>query len=386
MEKEILAKVAAYQTDMWKFIEKIVNIDSGSDSPEGVEEIAHLIGDFLEPLGFEVEYHKSNGPVQLIAKRPNPGKAKILIMGHMDTVFGKGTVAARPFKIENGIAYGPGVMDMKSGLAMGIFTIKAMLDCGYDDAEFSVYFTGDEEGNHVHSDAREMFALHGKGLTAAFNMEPGRDNGDVVYGRKGIWRPTIVVDGIPTHAGNAYKEGASAILELAKKTVDLFNVTDYNTGITCNVGTFHGGTVNNIIAAHAEAMLDVRFETVAEAELAKEKVLAVCAKPYDERTKITVVDNGVVDYMGPFETTEAGMKLFKYVQKIANDLGQGELGGQFVGGASDACFTTDLGTPTICGMGPKSVGAHTDNEYAYVDSYLPRCELLATAIMRINEM
>ena len=144
---------------------------------------------------------------------------QIFVFGHMDTVFTKGTAAARPFRIENGIAYGPGVMDMKSGIGLGVYTLKALIENGYDEADLTVYFTGDEEINHPYSNSVEMIEKYVTGKDVAFLMEPGRDTGNVIYGRKGAWRPEIRIKGIPTHSGNAFAEGASAIWEMAHKSL-----------------------------------------------------------------------------------------------------------------------------------------------------------------------
>lgn len=382
-KEEIFAKIESYQPEMWSLIEEFVGTDSGEDAPEGVDYIAHKIGSLLEPLGFKITYHESNGPLQFLAERPRPGKPKILIFGHMDTVFPKGTAAARPFHIENGIAYGPGVMDMKSGLCMGVYTLKALLESGYDDADITVYFAGDEECNHVKSDAAKFLGEVAKGKQAAFNMEPARD-GAIVSGRKGAWRPLIKVKGIAAHSGNDYTAGASAILELSKKAVDLFAVTNLDAGTTSNVGTFHGGTVSNIMAEHAEAKMDIRFTKISELEIARKKVEAIVAMRYDERC-VTTMEEIPSDTMPCFEETDNGLKLCAYVKEQYAALGYGQLESQFVGGSSDAAYTTLAGVPTVCSMGPKAWGAHSANEYSYVDSYIPRCKNLAMCIMNIDK-
>lgn len=385
MEKLILQNIENNQADMWRFIEEIVNVDSGYDCLEGIDQVAHIVGDTLEKIGFTVEYLTKQGPTQVLARRPRPGKPKVMIMGHTDTVFGKGTVAQRPFKIVAGKAYGPGVMDMKSGIGIGVYTIKSLLEAGFDDADITFLFAGDEEINHPESDAVENFKRYGQGMDAVFNMEPGREQGEVVIARKGLWRPVIKIKGIAAHSGNNYYIGASAILEMARKTVDLFAMSDKSTGTTCNVGVISGGTLANIVAGSAECKIDVRFEKVAEAEKAMQKVREICMHSYDERTTTELVDRGAADYMPPFEKTEGGMRLLAFLQKEAAALGQKPLVGIHVGGSSDACYTTMVGSPTVCAMGPQSVGPHSDNEFAYVEAYVPRCQLLAMAILHLRE-
>ena len=384
MQEKVFAKIEAYQEDMFKLLEKLVSIESCQDNPEGIAEIAHILGNELAPLGFDIEYHESNGPLQLIATRPRPGKPKVMFMGHMDTVFPKGEVAKRPFKKEDGKLYGPGVMDMKSGLAMTVYILKSLIESGFDDADLTVFFSGDEEVNHPFSDAVDNFRKLGKGKDIVLNMEPGRENGEVTYGRKGVWRPLIKVKGIPTHSGNDFAGGASAILELARKTIDLFGVTDLEAGTTCNVGTFHGGTLPNIMAANAECIIDLRFTSNEEYKKARAKVEEICSFTYDKRCTITMEERPG-GLMPSYDVTDYGMRLFHFVQKLHEELGLGKLEGIFVGGSSDAAYTTEVGAPTLCSMGPKSVGAHSANEYAYVDSYLGRSKLAAECVMRAAE-
>lgn len=385
MEQKIFAKLDAYQEKMWEFIAKIVNIDSRYDSPEGIRKIANCVGDVLEPLGFTIEYHTSDGPLQLIAAKSRPDLPQVLIIGHMDTVFAKGTSAQRPFEKKEGKVFGPGVMDMKSGIGISVYTVKAMLECGFDNIGLTFLLSGDEEIGHSQSDAIDILKKYARGKKAVFNMEPGRENGAVVYGRKGMWTPVIEVNGIAAHSGNNPEKGASAILELARKTIDLCKLNNCEAGTTCNVGVFQGGSMANIVADKAIAKLDIRFKTLAEADRIKKEVQSICACNYDERTSTKLIDRGVIDYTPPYEITEKSMCLCKYLQNLYAALGYGQLDLQYVGGSSDASFTSTL-APTICGMGPAAVGAHTSNEYAFVDSCLPRCQLLAAAIMHIQEL
>lgn len=158
MENKILEQIKNSEADMLGTLEKLVNIDSGYDAIEGTDEIAHIVGDFLTPYGFEVQYLETpNAPTHVLAKRPRPGKKKVMLMGHMDTVFAKGTAAARPFKVADGKAYGPGVMDMKAGIVLSLYTVKALLDNGWDDTDLTLFFCGDEELAHPLTDAVEWF-------------------------------------------------------------------------------------------------------------------------------------------------------------------------------------------------------------------------------------
>ncbi|WP_455654776.1 M20 family metallopeptidase [Phascolarctobacterium sp.] len=385
MENKILEQIKNSEADMLGTLEKLVNIDSGYDAIEGTAEIAHIVGDFLTPYGFEVQYLETpNAPTHVLAKRPRPGKKKVMLMGHMDTVFAKGTAAARPFKVADGKAYGPGVMDMKAGIVLSLYTVKALLDNGWDDTDLTLFFCGDEELAHPLTDAVEWFKKEGLGKDAVFNMEPGREDGSVVIGRKGVIRPVLTVRGIAAHAGNEPEKGASAVLELCHKTIALHALTDLEVGTTYNVGVFNGGSLANIVADHAEARVDIRFKTAEEAEKAIKNVEAVATKTYVDKTTTTVTENRI-EFM-PLETTAGVQKLYGHLAKQAEKLGLPVPGALYVGGSADSAWTAMVGAPTLCGMGPQAVGAHSNNEYLFVPSMTERARLLAMCIMHLEEM
>ena len=218
MKTKILDQIRGSEQGMLQLLEELVNIDSGADALAGINAVAQRIGAFLEVLGFTVEYLETDGaPVQLLARKAQPGKKQVLFSGHMDTVFNQGTAAVRPFKVENGRAYGPGVLDMKGGLVMALYVIRALLENGWQETDMTVLLCGDEEMSHPFTDAVAQFKKAGAGKDAVFNLEFGRVDGSVVTGRKGTTRPTLVVEGIASHAGNEPEKGASAILELPRR-------------------------------------------------------------------------------------------------------------------------------------------------------------------------
>lgn len=234
MKTKILDQIRGSEQGMLQLLEELVNIDSGADALAGINAVAQRIGAFLEVLGFTVEYLETDGaPVQLLARKAQPGKKQVLFSGHMDTVFNQGTAAVRPFKVENGRAYGPGVLDMKGGLVMALYVIRALLENGWQETDMTVLLCGDEEMSHPFTDAVAQFKKAGAGKDAVFNLEFGRIDGSVVTGRKGTTRPTLVVEGIASHAGNEPEKGASAILELAQKTVAIHALNNFA------VGTIH---------------------------------------------------------------------------------------------------------------------------------------------------
>lgn len=385
MKEKILKQIQSSEQEMLQLLEQLVNIDSGADSLDGIGRVAHSIGAFLEPLGFSVEYlETADAPVQLLAKRPRPGKKQVLFSGHMDTVFNKGTAALRPFKIEGSRAYGPGVLDMKGGLVMALYVIKAMLENGWEDTDMTVLLCGDEEMSHPLTDAVAQFKKVGLGKEAVFNLEFGRIDGSVVTGRKGTTRPTLIVEGIASHAGNEPEKGASAILELAQKTVAIHALNNFELGTTYNMGVFNGGTMANIVADKAVGEVDVRFKTIAEAEKSIADIQRIVETNFVPHTKTTVTGN-VIKFM-PFETTPGVQKLYEHYASQAEKLGLAKPGQQYVGGASDAAWPAMTGAPTLCGVGPCGAGAHSDSEYIEVITLTERALMLASCIMEMDAL
>ncbi|WP_337366497.1 M20 family metallopeptidase [Phascolarctobacterium sp.] len=385
MKTKILEQLRTSEAEMLQFLEQLVNIDSGADALDGINQVADKIGAFLAPLGFELQYlETTEAPVQLLARRARAGKKQVLFSGHMDTVFTKGTAAARSFKIEDGRAYGPGVLDMKGGLVMALQVIKAMVANGWEETDLTVLLCGDEEMSHPLTDAVNQFKKAGAGKDAVFNLEFGRVDGSVVTGRKGTTRPTLVVEGIAAHAGNEPEKGASAILELAQKTVAIHALNNFELGTTYNVGAFSGGTMANIVANKAVGEVDVRFKTIAEAEKSIADVQRIVATNYVPHTKTTVTGN-VIKFM-PFETTPAVQKLYEHYASQAAGLGLAKPGQQYVGGASDAAWPAMTGAPTLCGVGPCGAGAHSDSEYIEVATLTERALLMASCIMDLDRL
>ncbi len=378
MEK-ILQAIGEKQDTMINFLASLVNIDSGIDNPEGIDQVARIVGSKLTELGFDVQYLEYPGDcTHVLAHKQGKGPKNIMIMGHMDTVFPKGTAAKRPFTIRDGQLFGPGVLDMKGGITAALFALEAMYENGWEDKNITVFFCGDEETAHPKTNAVEYFEREAMGKDAVFNMESGRPDGGVVIGRKGVIIPEFTIKGKAAHAGNEPEKGASAILELAYKTIDLHNLTDLSVGTTVNVGIVQGGVAQNVVPAEAYAKVDVRFTKVSEAERALTSLREIAAKTYIPGTKTTLTNDNIV-FM-PMETTDAVLGLFKLVQEQARALGIAEIEGFVMGGGSDAAWTTRVGAPTVCSMGPRGGLNHSDREYVEIDGLIERSKLLAMCV------
>ncbi|MEG0798252.1 MAG: M20 family metallopeptidase [Acidaminococcaceae bacterium] len=381
MMKELLTIIKNDEQAMLALLERLVNIDSNQDNLSGIDECAHIVGDFLQTLGFTVEYLTTPGAAtHMLAKIAGTGLREVMVMGHLDTVFKKGTAAARPFYIEGDKAFGPGVMDMKGGVVAGLFAVKALLATGYN-GRMKVFFCGDEEPGHLETEAAALFMREGKNMDAVFNLEPGRPNGGVTIGRKGVIRPILTVEGVAAHSGNNPEQGISAILELAHKTIALEALTDFATGTTYNVGIVNGGSEVNIIPDCAVAKVDIRFKTAEAAAQAVADVERIAAHNYVAGTHTTISANEI-QFM-PMETTVGVEKLFAHVQQQASKLGLPPVPGVYAGGCSDAAWTTYVGAPTVCSMGPIGEAAHSNREFLVVHTLVERTQLLAACIKNL---
>ena len=376
--KKYLELLDEKQGDMLEFIEKLVNIDSEIDHPEGIKHCAELVGEKLKEIGFSIEYVDHPGVcTHLVAKKAGSGNRNAMLTGHFDTVFLRGTVDARPFKIEGDRAFGPGVADMKGGIAMGVFVLQALYESGWNEKNMTVVFCGDEETGHPDTNAAELFLQEGRGQHGVFCLEPGRPDGEVVIGRKGVIIPEMTVKGLSAHAMEPHK-GASAVCEMAHKILEIYGMQDVESGVLCNVGIAKGGTGGSVVAEDAYLRFSIRFNTLADgnrimAELEKNAAISRVVGT------VTTLKNNRFMYM-PFETTDSVKMMLALAQQNANQLGLGKLEGLFQAGGSDACWTAIAGSPTLDGMGPIGGFFHNDREYITLTGLRERSKLLALCI------
>jgi glutamate carboxypeptidase len=377
MEK-LLQAIESKHAKMVQFLEKMVNIDSGIDSPEGVAKVARIIGDKLAEMQFSVEYLDYPGAcTHLLAKKQGTGNKEVMIIGHMDTLFPIGTVAKRPFTIKDGKAYGPGVLDMKGGITIALFALEALYESGWNDKNVTVLFAGDEEPAHPKTNAPELFEQHAKGKDAVFNMETASAGQAVLVGRKGNIHPELIVKGIAAHAGADLDKGASAIVELAHKIIAVNKLTDKDRGLTFNCGVITGGTVANAVADSASVVIDMRYLTAADGAEGLESLRKIAAESVIPGTSCEV--SNLRERFTPMEVTEGNLKLYEIVRQQGEKLGlavEKKVGG----GASDAGWTVRAGAPSLCAMGARGSFNHSDREFIELDSLVERTKLLALSI------
>ena len=387
MNDKIAAYVDAHRDEIIAMWEDLVNTESGSSMKAGVDAVANKVKAALEENGAEVRVlehaEAGNG---LVAQMPGGDKKPFLFLGHMDTVFNNpGETIRRPFTIdENGKVTGPGCLDMKGGVVIGIWVGRALKACGWSDRPIRYILSGDEEVGHYKSTNAKEILEESKGCVACFDCETSYDDNSTVSGRKGAIRFQVGITGIASHAGNDPKRGRSAILEAAHKVIDLQNLTDWDLGITFNVGNIKGGTVYNAVPGYCELDVDVRYQDPAHLPMIEKNVQETCAKTYIDGTSTEILNYMVT--CPPFKETPEGFKLFELLNQTNQELGYGVLTHKYVGGFSDASYSTLAGVPTMCSVGVKGGFNHSPEEYCWKESIFERIKLLAACVMKIDVM
>ena len=381
--ESVFEHIESEKESLLAFWEELVNMESGSRDKENVDRVAERVASELESFGVATEIipcEKAGASVVGILGKDRPGKP-VILMGHFDTVFPAGTVEKRPFRVENGKAYGPGVLDMKGGVALLIFAAKALEAAGFTERPIRFVLAGDEETAHCHSGMAKVFEEQARGCAAAFNCETGAIDNRIVVGRKGVIQGELSVQGVAVHAGREPQKGRSAILELSHKIIDIHDLNDFDRGMTFNVGTVKGGVVPNAVPDFASAGFDVRCMTVAQIGEARENLQKIAEKTYIEGTTTTL--KFIAEFI-PMEQTSENERLFSYVQEIYRENGLKEPSMEFSGGGSDSAFSVYAGVPTVDQMGVKGEWNHSDREYALVDSIVERAKVLADCVLNIS--
>jgi glutamate carboxypeptidase len=383
-EAKITAWLATQQEAMTGLLQRLVDIDSGSYNKPGIDAVGAAIEAFLTANGIAVErlpQSKHGDCLRATAPWEGPsGNAggNIMLLGHRDTVFPDGEVSRRPFTVKDGVAYGPGVADMKAGLVMNAFVLAAFAKFGGAPAPLVGLFTGDEEIGSP--EGRPVIEAEARRARVVFNSEPGRVSGNVVTGRKGGVFMIMRITGKAAHSGGSFQEGISAIEELARKIQAIHALTDLARGITLNVGLVSGGQSVNTVAPWAEGQIDLRYVAPADRDDIMARIGAIIEKSTVPGTRAELEIRG--EFL-PLTQSPAAKQLFDlYVQSASESGFTPE--GEFTGGCADSGFTAAVGAPTICAVGPVGGRAHSPEEFLRLDSLVPRAQACARAILRLE--
>lgn len=378
--KQIQADAEQYKAQALKLLERLVNIDSGSGYEPGLTQVRDIAVDELKQLGFSIEQvpDKAANSSHVIATLKGTGKAKILLMAHMDTVFKEGSAAERPFHIKDGRAYGPGVMDDKGGIVAGIYALKVLKNQGFKDyARITFLLDASEEtGSEA---ASELIRNTAKGHDVTLNLEPGRPADGLVVWRKGSATAVVEVKGKAAHAGVAPELGRNAAMEAAHQILQLGKLGDEDKKTTINFTVLKAGDRTNVIPDQATAKADVRAALPEEFDRIEKDLARVSANKLIPETDVkTSLQRG----LPPMPQTAESDKLVAIAQGIYAELGR-KLTIEGSGGAADASLSAGVGTPTLDGFGIVGGNIHTPEEYAEVESVAPRVYLLSRMIMEL---
>jgi glutamate carboxypeptidase len=367
---------AEHRNRMVETIRKLVEIESPSDNKQSVDRIATFLATKFKALGGRTQFHHSSdfGDSLQIDFSGKANRRPVLLLGHYDTVYPLGTLANMPCKIESGRLRGPGVLDMKSGVALMLYAIEALQSWhGELPRPVTVFLVSDEEvGSYSSRKITESLAKKSAGVLV---LEPAAGlRGAVKTARKGVGEYTLRVKGVAAHAGLDPGKGHSAIIELARQITVIATLNNLREGLSVNPGVIQGGTRTNVIAAEASVYIDVRIKSAKQAAGIDRKLRSL--KPFNKHCKLEIT--GGINRL-PMERTTGVAALYKKAHEISAQVGW-KLQEAAVGGGSDGNFTAGIGIPTLDGMGGVGEGAHAVHEYIVI-SELPRRALLLAGMI-----
>src|SRR6266704_6937016 len=375
-----LPRLQAYQDELLERLELLVNIDSGTGQMAGINHIMTYLEQWLADLGFTVTLHDSASfGHNLVARLKGKGEVRLLLVGHVDTVYNAGAVATQPFEVRDGLAYGPGVIDMKSGVLMGMYALRVLLETGFEEfGELCFVFNNDEEVGSPGSASllREIAQQVDAGLV----LEASRSLEVVTKARKGADKYVLEVEGIPAHSGAEPHRGRSAVIELAHKMIAIHNLNTMFRGVTFNVTRISSSEQLNVVPDVAHCYISVRAfdeEGLDQAAAALEAIRAGCSIP-GTRTTLARTRGRT-----PYKATDGITRLVEMAQAEGKSLGL-QLMAESKGGVSDANLLAESGIPALDSLGPVGGGMHDlHREYLRVESVPLRGALLAGLIHRL---
>src|ERR1041385_3810677 len=377
-----LAICQQHEGEMLSLLRKMVEIESPSDDKAAVDRMGAFLAEAFERLGGKVTFYPqevagNHFKAEFPAGASGPASGKpVLLLGHFDTVWPMGTLAKMPFRMEAGRAFGPGVYDMKAGIAMMMFALRALKEAGAAHRPVTILLDTDEEVGST--TGRPIVEATAKDCEAVLVLEPSQGpQGHLKTSRKGVGDITVRVRGRASHSGVDFEKGRSAIVELARQLLEIVKFTDVSRGITVNPGVIQGGTRSNVIAAEACAEVDLRIARIADAKELEKKFAAL--RPFDPDCSIEL--SGGIN-RPPMERTEGTVRLFGIAQEIAATMGW-KLEESSTGGGSDGNFTSALGIPTLDGLGALGEGAHASNESVVIQELAQRTALLAGLVQSL---
>ena len=372
----LLRYFSSRQQNLLAGVRALVDQESPTGDAAATSAIIARLQTRLDAIGATTELHKTERGSHLLSRMTfgrSLDDGPVLMLGHVDTVWPFATLTSRPFRVENGCAFGPGIFDMKSGVEVMVAALEAIHALQLQPSrEIRLFLSCDEESGSTTS--RDLITSEASDCVAVFVLEPSLPGGKVKTARKGIANYDVIARGISAHAGLDPEKGVSAISELASQILTLNALNDLRQGISVNVGVIRGGTFSNVVASEARAEVDVRFLTMAQGEQISARIESL--QPVQSGAQVEI--RGGIN-RPPLERTPAVVALYDRARSIASQLGF-DLGEGPSGGGSDGNFTAARGIPTLDGLGVEGDGAHAAHEHIVVAD-LPRRAALITTLL-----
>jgi glutamate carboxypeptidase len=374
--QHLLAFCEAHQDWLLGTIESLVTLESPTDDKRAVDKCGAELSRRLAALGASVTEVTTTTTGNHLRAEMGTGKRQVLLLGHFDTVWPVGQLGRMPLLRDGDVFRGPGIFDMKAGIALGLLAGRALVQHGsLDRSRLVMLWTADEETGSGTS--RALVEAEARQSDAVLVLEPALPGGALKTRRKGCGEYEVAVRGVAAHAGVDPGKGVSAIRELARQILFIETLQDLTQGVSINVGLVEGGSRPNVVAAEARAIVDARAPTLADAQRIDSVMRSL--RPH--------LKGATIDVSGgfsrpPMERTAGVARLYETAQAAAADLGQ-EIGEGATGGGSDGNFCAALGVPTLDGLGAVGDGAHAIHEHVLVPALVPRAALLARIIERL---
>ncbi len=399
IEQSMVKWIDGKQDLILKTLTQHVNHNTGTDNIQGINEYSSMLEKELQSLGFDThkvshgyidiptcEGKQLNFADSLVGSLKGKSRNRLLLNGHMDTVFSLDDDFQTLTVEENGVLHGPGVVDMKGGIVVMLYAMRALHQAGQlQKANISVLFNGDEEIGSLGSRAliEEMAQKHNIGL-----VFEGTYQNRMTSARKGLGQVRLMVEGRESHAGGAHSEGVSANRELAHKIVDIEKITDYEQKITVNTGVMQGGEKRNTVAGCADAYIDMRFPTAKAGRQMLEQIQIIAEKQYNINPKYPNL--ATTTFWGKLHRPAKSKhpvvdNIIQEAMKLSLVLGEPILGDNYSGGGTDGSIAQGVGLPTVDSLGLDGVGFHSSRERTTIKSLVARTKLAAVLLNRLIE-
>jgi glutamate carboxypeptidase len=376
---ELLSLLRTREAQMVKLLSRFVRCESPSDTKPAVNTFGRMVAGEWRRLAGQAEYlpQRSAGDhlrVQWTSKAAS--KDRILVLGHLDTVYPLGTLRNMPFRVSRGRAFGPGVFDMKGGLVLALFAVEALTKIGWFPRRQVLFlWTSDEEIGSGSS--RAIIEREAKRSAAVLVLEPASGlDGRLKTRRKGVGTAELVITGRSVHSGLDPENGVNAVHEMTLQLLRIMRFSQPSRGITVNATIAQGGTRSNVIPAAARATIDLRAGTVGDMREVERKLKALHPILHGASIKLRG------GFSRPPLERSASARLFSHARRLAKAMGL-SVKETFAGGGSDGNFTAALGVPTLDGLGAVGEGAHSQHENVILSALPERAALLAALLATI---